>query len=263
MHLQSRGERKKKKNRKSWVEKGWVQHQDHSSLSSWISIIPLHLKKKGGGKNSQQNSYKQNCTKMQWETKTCVRVRLHEKLSWVPGTGNASITSHHHIVWANWSLCSAGLFYFMPRFLFFSSFFFSYMACLLDRTWCQLHSPAPSPQSGGEHGRWRGTTEPSTSIYASRGDLATNILRGPEARRARCRQNPATRCTSPPPPCWPFQCGPRFGGKEENSLWISAVPLSLFFCLPPPRRLCFSLNWLVCLSVSRMTQKLQDRHHES
>lgn len=34
------------------VEKGWVEHQDHSGLSSWISIIPFHLKK--GGENSQK-----------------------------------------------------------------------------------------------------------------------------------------------------------------------------------------------------------------
>jgi len=58
MHLQSR-------KKKSWVEKGWAEDQDHSGLSSWIPIIPLHWQNGEEEKNTYKKKLPLKCSRTQ------------------------------------------------------------------------------------------------------------------------------------------------------------------------------------------------------
>lgn len=154
-------------------------------------------------------------------------------------TGNASIIPHPHIVCANWSLClnnvRPGL-YFLPRFV-------CVYTCALS---AGLSSAIPG-QYGGVHGGWHRTTEPSTPIYASFGDLATDVY---EVRKVRRRRS-AARCTLLTLKVWP-----QFSGGLENTQWFL-----LFRCTsvekPEFLSCCYCYNLLVLMYIVNTHAALQ------
>ena len=142
-----------------------------------------------------------------------------------PKTGNASITSHHHIVLANWSLClnNVGLWGSIFATLFF--FFFFFLIQPASFVWicacCQLRSVVPSPDSVW----WR-----ARRMTRNNGAINSHLrflrwpchrrLRGSEVRRAKCQQHSATRCTS----------SHSADLKSVASIWRKAENTSKAFC---------------------------------
>lgn len=111
---------------------------------------------------------------------------------------------------------------FSPRFFFFFYYSLTPLCKYVHVVSCAQQC-RPRIVYGGEHGGWHGTTEPSTPIYASCGDLATDVY---EVQK--CAKLSASNILQPaalPRTLLTLKVWPQFGGRLKTHTRHSAPPL--------------------------------------
>lgn len=204
MHSQSKKKKRKKvSSRKRMSGESGQLWPSHHQLPLSLCIWKGRFEKLALARRKAQG-----CVFVKASVKSCLRFKM----------GDASIISHRHIVWANWSLClnniNLGSIFCPPLHTHTHTFSTSPSSFLHIRR--QLRSVVPSLKKkyGGEHVGWHGTTEPSTPIYASCGDPATDVY---EVQK--CAKLSASNILQPaalPRTLLTLKVWPQFGGRLKK-----------------------------------------------
>lgn len=205
MHSQSKKKKRKKvSSRKRMSGESGQLWPSHHQLPLSLCIWKGRFEKLALARRKAQG-----CVFVKASVKSCLRFKM----------GDASIISHRHIVWANWSLClnniNLGSIFCPPLHTHAHVFNIAFLLSS-HTTSAALSSAVPEKKYGGEHVGWHGTTEPSTPIYASCGDLATDVY---EVQK--CAKLSASNILQPaalPRTLLTLKVWPQFGGRLKKNM---------------------------------------------
>lgn len=205
MHSQSK---KKEKERKSQVEKGWAENQDNSGPLIASFHYPFAFER-GDFKNLHSHGVrlKDVCLwRLAWKAVSGLKWEMPQLFPIVTLCG---------LTEACVLIMSTSALFFCPPHTHTRVF---NIACLLSShtTSASLSSAVPEKKYGGEHVGWHGTTEPSTPIYASCGDLATDVY---EVQK--CAKLSASNILQPaalPRTLLTLKVWPQFGGRLKKNI---------------------------------------------